>query len=107
MMQISDITNQVGRVSGSCPANMPYKEMAGNCEALSEEKQQKISNFVTPQPNKEGSVGTFTQDDDNQEKEEPPQRRVQFSVNKVRFLSNTPLLIRFKAIWRNVIIEAF
>ncbi|XP_022152867.1 uncharacterized protein LOC111020492 isoform X2 [Momordica charantia] len=76
---ISDITNQVGRLSGSFPANMPYKEMAGNCEALSEEKQQKISNFMTP---KEASVGTFTHDDDNQEKEEPPQRHVHFGVNK-------------------------
>lgn len=104
MMQISDITNQVGRLSGSFPANMPYKEMASNCEALSEEKQQKISNFMTP---KEASVGTFTHDDDNQEKEEPPQRHVHFGVNKVRFLSYTPLLIRFKATWRNVEIEAF
>lgn len=83
MVQISDITNQVGRLSGSLPTNMPYKEMAGNCEALSEENQQKISNFITSQPTKEGSVGNLTHDDDSPGQEEPPQRRVQFTVNKV------------------------
>ncbi|KAE8652758.1 protein SEMI-ROLLED LEAF 2 isoform X2 [Cucumis sativus] len=78
---ISDITNQVGRLSGSLPTNMPYKEMAGNCEALSEEKQQKITNFIASQPTNESSVRTPTHDDDNLGKE-PSQRHVQFTVNK-------------------------
>lgn len=87
MIQISDITNQVGRMSGSLPTNMPYKEMAGNCEALSEENQQKISNFITSQPTKQRSVKTSTHDHDNLGKEEPPKRQVHFNVNKVHFLS--------------------
>ncbi|XP_022998840.1 uncharacterized protein LOC111493382 [Cucurbita maxima] len=78
---ISDITNQVGRVSGSLPTNMPYKEMAGNCEALSEENQHKISNFITSPPNKEGSVGNFNHNDENPRKEETSQR-VHFAVHK-------------------------
>lgn len=85
-MQISDITNQVGRVSGSLPTNMPYKEMAGNCEALSEENQHKISNFISSPPTKEGSVGNFNHNDENPRKEEPSQR-VHFAVHKVRCLS--------------------
>ena len=64
---------------------MPYKEMAGNCEALSEEKQQKITNFIASQPTNESSVRTPTHDDDNLGKE-PSQRHVQFTVNKVLFI---------------------
>ncbi|XP_022970281.1 uncharacterized protein LOC111469294 isoform X2 [Cucurbita maxima] len=79
---ISDITNQVGRVSGSLPTNMPYKEMAGNCESLSEDKQQKISNFITSKQNNEGSFKNSNRDDDSVGKEEPSQRHVHFAVNK-------------------------
>lgn len=68
---------------------MPYKEMAGNCEALSEEKQQKISNFITSQPTNEASVRTSTHNDDNLGKEEPSQRHVHFTVNKVLSIINS------------------
>lgn len=94
MIQISDITNQVGRVSGSLPTNMPYKEMAGNCESLSEDKQQKISNFITSKQNNEGSFKNSNRDDDSVGKEEPSQRHVHFAVNKVRCLPYTWLLIK-------------
>ncbi|XP_022147837.1 uncharacterized protein LOC111016661 isoform X2 [Momordica charantia] len=79
---VSTISNQVGRSSGSFPTNMPYKEMAGNCEALSEEKQHKISNFMSSQSSERRRSGrTSNNDNNNQLKEEPSRRRVQFNVN--------------------------
>lgn len=66
-VQVSETSNQVGRVSVSTPNNMPYKEMAGQCEALRMEKQEKISTFFTAQQRQESSIRTFC--DYNQGKE--------------------------------------
>lgn len=85
MIQVSNISNQVGRTSGSFPVNMPYKEMAGNCEALLEEKHQKVSNFTSSQPS-EGQRRTSTHSG-NSQKEESSRRRVHFNVNTVCPLS--------------------
>lgn len=75
---------------------MPYKEMAGNCEALLEGNQQKVSNFTSSQPSEgQRSVKTSTHGGDNKEKDEPSRRRVRFNVNSVCSLSYTPFFIRF------------
>lgn len=93
MIQVSNISNQVGRTSVSFPVNMPYKEMADNCEALLEGKPQKVSNLTSSQPSGgKRSARTYTHGGNNQEKEEPTRRRVHFKVT-VCLLSYTPLLI--------------
>lgn len=48
-MQVSNKTPQVGRSSVSTPSNMPYNEMAGNCEALLMGKHQKMSVSMSSQ----------------------------------------------------------
>ncbi|CAK9310283.1 unnamed protein product [Citrullus colocynthis] len=79
MKLVSNISNQVGRTSVSFPVNMPYKEMAGNCEALLEGKPQKVSNLTSSQPSGgQRSARTYTHGGNNQEKEEPTRRRVHF-----------------------------
>lgn len=53
-------TDQVVRFSVSSPPDdMSYKEMAGHCEELLKEKQQKLSTFMIAQQNQEFS-DTFT-----------------------------------------------
>lgn len=102
MIQVSSISSKVGRTSGSSfPVNLPYKEMAGNCEALLEGKPEKVSSFTSSQPSEGQRSGrTSTHGGNNQEKEEPSRRRVRFSVNMVCPLSCTPLLIWFNTGWR-------
>ncbi|XP_008461315.1 protein SEMI-ROLLED LEAF 2-like isoform X2 [Cucumis melo] len=83
MKLVSSISSKVGRTSGSSfPVNLPYKEMAGNCEALLEGKPEKVSSFTSSQPSEGQRSGrTSTHGGNNQEKEEPSRRRVRFSVN--------------------------
>ncbi|XP_023004440.1 uncharacterized protein LOC111497749 isoform X4 [Cucurbita maxima] len=79
---VSNISNQVGRTSGSFPVNVPYKDMASNCEALLEGKQQNLSNFTNSQPSEgQRPVKTSTHGGNNQRKEESSRRRVHFCVN--------------------------
>ncbi|XP_030492904.2 protein SEMI-ROLLED LEAF 2 isoform X1 [Cannabis sativa] len=53
---VLETRHQVGRVSVSNPNDMPYKEMAGQCEALQMGKQKKISTFMTTQQRQESSI---------------------------------------------------
>ncbi|WOL19844.1 hypothetical protein Cni_G28646 [Canna indica] len=46
---VLETTCQVGRLSVANNCNVPFKEMAGNCEALMTGKQQKMSLFVGAQ----------------------------------------------------------
>ncbi|KAK8570510.1 hypothetical protein V6N13_003188 [Hibiscus sabdariffa] len=56
---LSQTSHQVGRHSVSAPTDMPYSEMAGNCEALLVGKQQKMSSVMSAQHNRE-SLGSFS-----------------------------------------------
>ncbi|KAK8654600.1 hypothetical protein V6N13_128559 [Hibiscus sabdariffa] len=56
---LSQTAHQVGRHSVSAPPDMPYSEMAGNCEALLVGKQQKMSSVMSAQHNRE-SLGSFS-----------------------------------------------
>ncbi|GMJ16160.1 EFR3 OF PLANT 1 [Hibiscus trionum] len=51
---LSETAHQVGRHSVSAPPDMPYSEMAGNCEALLVGKQKKMSAVMIAQQNREG-----------------------------------------------------
>lgn len=46
----------------SAPPDMPYSEMAGNCEALLVGKQQKMSAVMSAQQNREGLVSISTKE---------------------------------------------
>ncbi|CAN6567287.1 unnamed protein product [Malus baccata var. baccata] len=50
---VLETTHQVGRLSVSAATNMPYMEMAGQCEAIQMGKQQKLSMFI---PGKGNSI---------------------------------------------------
>ncbi|KAM0981155.1 protein SEMI-ROLLED LEAF 2-like isoform X2 [Malus sylvestris] len=50
---VLETAHQVGRVSVSNAPDVPYKEMAGQCEALLLGKQQKMSNLMSSQPKQE------------------------------------------------------
>lgn len=49
MVQVLETAWQVGRLSVSNNCNIPFGEMAGNCEALLMGKQQKLSIFMSAQ----------------------------------------------------------
>lgn len=66
-LQVVETTNQVGRLSVSTAHDMPYKEMAGHCEALRKVKQQKLSTFMGQQ--RPDNLITYSSHDSNQEKE--------------------------------------
>lgn len=53
---VSETTYQVGRFSVSTPTDMPYMEMAGHCEALSEGKQKKMSDLMSAQQRQENVI---------------------------------------------------
>ncbi|KAG8474982.1 hypothetical protein CXB51_031668 [Gossypium anomalum] len=59
---LSETAHQVGRQSVSAPPDMPYSEMAGNCEALLVGKQQKMSAVMSAQQNREGLVSISTKE---------------------------------------------
>ncbi|KAL5543379.1 hypothetical protein UlMin_007163 [Ulmus minor] len=65
---VSETKHQVGRLSISTANDMPYKEMAGHCEALQKGKQQKMSTFMIPQQKQESSIKSSSIDQ-NQGKE--------------------------------------
>ncbi|KAH7527862.1 hypothetical protein FEM48_Zijuj05G0011600 [Ziziphus jujuba var. spinosa] len=64
---VVETTNQVGRMSVSTAHDMPYKEMAGHCEALRKGKQQKLSTFMGQQ--RQDNLITYPSHDSNQGKE--------------------------------------
>lgn len=74
-MQVVETSHQVGRTSVSTPNDMPYKEMAGHCEALRMGKQQKLSTFMAVQQRQENSISHSSQDS-NQEKKMVPSSTV-------------------------------
>ncbi|PON74225.1 Coatomer beta subunit [Parasponia andersonii] len=78
---------QVGRVSVSTPNDMPYKEMAGQCEALQMGKQKKISTFMAAQQRQESSITISC--DYNQRKEVSSSSIVQLGFP----MSGNPFLI--------------
>ncbi|KAA3462063.1 Protein EFR3 [Gossypium australe] len=59
---LSETAHQVGRQSVSAPPDMPYSEMAGNCEALLVGKQQKMYAVMSAQQNREGLVSISTKE---------------------------------------------
>ncbi|KAH1073450.1 hypothetical protein J1N35_025778 [Gossypium stocksii] len=59
---LSETAHQVGRQSVSAPPDMPYSEMAGNCEALLVGKQQKMSAVMSAQQNREGLLSISTKE---------------------------------------------
>lgn len=67
---VSETTHQVGRLSVSVATNMPYMEMAGQCEALQMGKQQKLSTFIVAQQRQESLI-RFSNDCNRQENETP------------------------------------
>ncbi|WCJ18507.1 ARM repeat superfamily protein [Euphorbia peplus] len=52
---VSGTTYQIGRLSVSTPCDLPYIEMAGHCEALSAEKQEKMSALLSSQRKQDNS----------------------------------------------------
>uniref|UniRef100_A0A1D1ZEH0 Protein EFR3 B n=1 Tax=Anthurium amnicola TaxID=1678845 RepID=A0A1D1ZEH0_9ARAE len=61
---VLETARQVGRMSVSTTPDVPFKEMAGHCEALSIGKQQKMSLFISTQPKEETLTRGLTQDCD-------------------------------------------
>lgn len=61
-MQVLETAQQVGRFSVSSTPDVPYKEMADQCEALLVGKQQRMSAFMGVQQKPEISVSDFLQD---------------------------------------------
>ncbi|XP_050385943.1 protein SEMI-ROLLED LEAF 2 isoform X2 [Argentina anserina] len=59
---VMETTHQVGRLSVSTATDMPYMEMAGQCEALQMGKQQKLSAFAVAQQRQESLIRFSTQD---------------------------------------------
>ncbi|KAM1018162.1 hypothetical protein ACFX2C_039817 [Malus domestica] len=66
---VLETTHQVGRLSVSAATNMPYMEIAGQCEAIQMGKQQKLSTFIVSQQRQESLI-RFS-NDCSQEKETP------------------------------------
>ncbi|KAJ7982225.1 ARM repeat superfamily protein [Quillaja saponaria] len=84
---VLETTNQVGRSSLSTPSDMPYREMAGHCEALLMGKQQKLSSFMAAQYI-EGSSFRIPAQYHSEGKEMPSHSNVQQSFS----LSGNPFL---------------
>ncbi|KAM5552228.1 protein SEMI-ROLLED LEAF 2 [Rosa sericea] len=59
---VVETTHQVGRMSISTASDMPYMEMAGQCEALQMGKQQKMSSFMVAQQRQESLIRFSAQD---------------------------------------------
>ncbi|XP_031270951.1 uncharacterized protein LOC116129348 [Pistacia vera] len=58
---VLETTHQVGRISVSTRPDMPYKEMAGHCEALLMGKQQKMSHLMNAQLRQESLIRVSVQ----------------------------------------------
>ncbi|KDP43492.1 hypothetical protein JCGZ_16779 [Jatropha curcas] len=77
---VSETTYQVGRFSASTPNDMPYKEMAGQCEALTAGKQKKMSDLMSSQEKQENMVKVSAYEY-NQGKQMPSNSQFQQSGN--------------------------
>lgn len=69
-LQVTEATQQVGRVSFSTPFDKPYTEMALHCEAVMG-KQQVMATFMIPHP-AQGNPFTISAQDYQQGMEEEP-----------------------------------
>ncbi|KAL5760443.1 hypothetical protein ACOSP7_018955 [Xanthoceras sorbifolium] len=86
---VLETTHQFGRCSVSAPPDMPYKEMAGNCEALVMGKKQKMmSALLSFAQNQESSIKIFAHDHNQAEK--LPSSHVQ----PVSSMGENPLLVQ-------------
>ncbi|KAL5743993.1 hypothetical protein ACOSP7_026855 [Xanthoceras sorbifolium] len=66
---VLDTAHHVGRISVSTGPNMPYKEMAGHCEALLIGKQQKMSHLMSAQLRQESLINlAFPNNEDEAKK---------------------------------------
>lgn len=68
-----ETTHQVGRISVST-ADMPYKEMAGHCEALLVGKQKKMSHLMSAQLRQESLINFSITNHENEVNEVLPSR---------------------------------
>ncbi|KAL9411822.1 hypothetical protein AB3S75_045426 [Citrus x aurantiifolia] len=70
---VLETTHQVGRISVST-ADMPYKEMAGHCEALLVGKQKKMSHLMSAQLRQESLINFSITNHENEVNEVLPSR---------------------------------
>ncbi|OVA07297.1 hypothetical protein BVC80_1601g76 [Macleaya cordata] len=74
---VLETARQVGRVSVSTTPDVPYKEMAGHCEALLNGKQQKMSTFMNAQQKQENFFHISAQDQNYEVNKMPSSLAVQ------------------------------
>ncbi|KAK4411064.1 protein SEMI-ROLLED LEAF 2 [Sesamum angolense] len=60
--QVSETTKEVGQLSSLIPSDMPFKDMASQCEALQVGKQQVMSNFMAAPVIQDSSTSLCSQD---------------------------------------------
>ncbi|KAH9678987.1 hypothetical protein KPL71_025927 [Citrus sinensis] len=70
-LEVLETTHQVGRISVST-ADMPYKEMAGHCEALLVGKQKKMSHLMSAQLRQESLINFSITNHENEVNEVLP-----------------------------------
>ncbi|KAH9678981.1 hypothetical protein KPL71_025927 [Citrus sinensis] len=78
---VLETTHQVGRISVST-ADMPYKEMAGHCEALLVGKQKKMSHLMSAQLRQESLINFSITNHENEVNEVLPSQRITPNSNK-------------------------
>lgn len=64
--QVLETTHQVGRISISTTADVPFKEMAHHCELLLMGKQQKMSSLMTSHQKQETVMFVSLQNQENE-----------------------------------------
>ncbi|KAK3223938.1 hypothetical protein Dsin_010963 [Dipteronia sinensis] len=74
---ILETTHQFGRCSVSAPPDMPYIEMAGNCEALITGKKQKMMSALLSFPQSQENLVSITTHEINQAKNTPSSSHVE------------------------------
>ncbi|KAL0429255.1 UNVERIFIED_CONTAM: protein SEMI-ROLLED LEAF 2 [Sesamum radiatum] len=62
MDMVSETTKEVGQLSSLIPSDMPFKDMASQCEALQIGKQQVMSNFMATPVIEDSSTSLCSQD---------------------------------------------
>ncbi|KAL0425630.1 UNVERIFIED_CONTAM: hypothetical protein Sradi_1097800 [Sesamum radiatum] len=62
MDMVSETTKEVGQLSSLIPSDMPFKDMASQCEALQVGKQQVMSNFMAAPVIQDSSTSLCSQD---------------------------------------------
>ncbi|KAK9290998.1 hypothetical protein L1049_009181 [Liquidambar formosana] len=88
---VLETAHQVGRFSVSTAPDVPYKEMAGHCEALLMGKQRKMSNLMSAQQKQE-TLMTFSSQSHDDEVGNPFLDQ-NFTLNSHKpFVSNVPML---------------